>query len=76
MTRSIISKRRRRRLRGKRHDFSWTEAFAPRSDLPAAESMPVLKRGSIGRRPLTPDDFGRRLLEQKGAVPQDVDLEF
>ena len=40
MTHSIISKRRRRRLRGK------------------------------------PDDFGRRLLAQKGSIPEDVDLGY
>jgi hypothetical protein len=33
-------------------DFDWTAAFAPRADLPAAETSPAIRRGSRGRRAL------------------------
>ena len=32
--------------------FSWSQVFAPRSGLPAASSVPAIKRGSRGRRAL------------------------
>jgi hypothetical protein len=53
----MTSKRRRRRRRGKARGFSWSEAFAPRSNLPAADSVPVLTRGSIGRRAIAIGDM-------------------
>lgn len=62
MTRSVISKRRRRRLRGKVHGL-----FGPHSDLLEAKSVPVLERGSIGRRAIALEDMAEdhmRMIEK------------
>jgi hypothetical protein len=44
---------------------SWSEAFAPRSDLPAADSVPVFARGSIGRRVIELDPRAEALARMK-----------
>lgn len=40
-------------VKAAQQDFNWAEAFAPRSDLPAASEAPEIKRGSLGRRVLS-----------------------
>jgi hypothetical protein len=104
----IARRNRALKRRSEKHDASnWPESFAPRNDLPEAESVPEIKRKhphltdedaellAIGAaaNPIPTnaefleiarragkfddlDDFGRRLLAQKGSIPADVALEI
>ena len=50
------------------HEFNWAHAFAPRSDLPAAASVPTIKRGSHGHRTLRVETDLAEVLGKGGFV--------